>query len=73
MNPGLRSSDGLILFSARVDKEKQEAVFSMKSALFDSAGTYAQDASHAVPPKIVFLHRLYVRMLVQSAMSRVKA
>lgn len=73
MNPGLRNSDGLILFSARIDKEKQEAVFSMKSALFDSAGTYSKDAGHPVPPKITFLHRWYVRMLVQSAMSRVKA
>lgn len=72
MNPGLRSSDGLILFSARVDKENQEAVFSMKSALFDSAGTYPQDAGHPIPPKIIFLHRWYVRMLVQSAMGRVK-
>ena len=73
MTPGLRNSDGLILFSARIDKEKQEAVFSMKSALFDSAGAYAKDASHPVPPKITFLHSWYVRMLVQSAMGRVKA
>ncbi|KAK9769135.1 hypothetical protein AB5N19_13566 [Seiridium cardinale] len=73
LNPGLRNSDGLVLISARIDREKQEAVFSLKSALFDSASTFAEGADHKVPPKITFLHRWYVRILVQSGYGKVKA
>ncbi|KAK8100986.1 hypothetical protein PG999_011360 [Apiospora kogelbergensis] len=73
LQPGLRNSDGLILISARIDREKQEAVFSLKSALFDSAGSYNEGVGHPIPPKIVFLHRWYVRMLVQSGFGKVKA
>ncbi|KAH8663931.1 hypothetical protein BX600DRAFT_382027 [Xylariales sp. PMI_506] len=72
LEPGLRNSDGLVLISAKIDREKQEAIFSLKSALFNSAGTFAKDASHPVPPKITFLHGWYVRILVESAMGRVK-
>ncbi|KAK8136236.1 hypothetical protein PG984_004176 [Apiospora sp. TS-2023a] len=73
LQPGLRNSDGLVLISARIDHEKQEAVFSLKSALFDSAGSYGKGAGHPIPPKIIFLHPWYVRMLVQSGVGNVKA
>ncbi|KAK7935824.1 hypothetical protein PG985_001319 [Apiospora marii] len=73
LQPGLRNSDGLVLISARIDREKQEAVFSLKSSLFDSAGSYDKGAGHPIPPKIAFLHRWYVRILVQSSLGKVKA
>jgi hypothetical protein len=73
LEPGLRNSDGLVTIGARIDREKQEAVFSLKSALFNSAGTFEEGAGHPIPPKITFLHRWYVRMLVQSAYGKVKA
>ncbi|KAK8066294.1 hypothetical protein PG997_013041 [Apiospora hydei] len=73
LQPGLRNSDGLILFSARIDREKQEAVFSLKSALFDSAGSYGKGAGHPIPPKIVFLHPWYVRILTHCGVENVKA
>ncbi|KAK6855963.1 hypothetical protein PG995_008114 [Apiospora arundinis] len=73
LQPGLRNSDGLVLISARIDHEKQEAVFSLKSALFDSAGSYEKGVGHPIPPKIVFLHPWYVRILVQSGFGNVKA
>ncbi|KAH6652191.1 hypothetical protein BKA67DRAFT_349911 [Truncatella angustata] len=73
LNPGLRDSDGLILLSARIDREKQEAVFSFKSALFNSAGVFAPGTEHSVPSTITFLHRLYVRILTQAAYGNVKA
>ncbi|KAI1876444.1 hypothetical protein JX265_003970 [Neoarthrinium moseri] len=56
MNPGLRNSDGLVSISARIDRQKQEAIFSLKSALFNSAGAFAPEAEHPIPPKITFLH-----------------
>ncbi|KAH9903626.1 hypothetical protein F4778DRAFT_92014 [Xylariomycetidae sp. FL2044] len=70
--PGLRNSDGLIFFSAKIDREAQQAIFSLKSSLFSSAGDFAEGASHPVPPKMTFVHRWYVRMLVQSAVANVK-
>jgi hypothetical protein len=73
LQPGLRNSDGLILLSAKIDRENQQAVFSFKSALFNSAGTFEENAVHKVPPKITFLHQWYVRILVQSAVGNVKA
>ncbi|KAI0138386.1 hypothetical protein BJ166DRAFT_178848 [Pestalotiopsis sp. NC0098] len=71
--PGLRGSDGLILISARIDRERQEAVLSLKSALFNSAGDFPAGAQHTVPPKITFLHGWYVRILVQAGYGKVKA
>ncbi|KAI0122852.1 hypothetical protein BJ170DRAFT_114844 [Xylariales sp. AK1849] len=73
LEPGLRNSDGLVLITARIDREKQQAVFSLKSALFNSASTSAEGSGHPIPPKITFLHRWYVRMLVQSGVGKVKA
>ncbi|ORY71156.1 uncharacterized protein BCR38DRAFT_329833 [Pseudomassariella vexata] len=73
LNPGLRNSDGLVLISARINREKEVAEFSLKSALFDSAGTYPEGAVHGIPPKITFLHKWYVRMLVQAGVGKVKA
>lgn len=73
LSPGLRNSDGLILLSARIDREKQEAIFSFKSALFNSAGSFPEGVEHSVPSKIVHLHRWYVRILTQSGFGKVKA
>ncbi|KAI3336634.1 hypothetical protein HD806DRAFT_13077 [Xylariaceae sp. AK1471] len=73
LEPGLRKSDGLIFFSARIDPEQQHAVFHIKSALFSSSAPKVEGAPHSVPPKIMFLHEWYVRMLMQSAMKNVKA
>ncbi|KAI1505442.1 hypothetical protein F5X99DRAFT_368002 [Biscogniauxia marginata] len=72
LQPGLRNSDGLIFLSARIDREAQQAEFSLKSALFDSAAPHVEGAGHPISPKIVFLHRWYVRMLVQSAVRNVQ-
>lgn len=72
MVPGLRNSDGLVFISAKIDKEAQEAEFRLTSALFNSAAPFVEGAEHTIPPKIVFLHRWYVRMLVQSAVRNVK-
>ncbi|GAP88474.1 putative fad linked oxidase protein [Rosellinia necatrix] len=81
LEPGLRASDGLIFLSARIDPEQQHAVFHFKSALFSSkpssssetgSGSGSSPAPHPIPPKIVFLHGWYVRMLTQSAMRNVQ-
>ncbi|KAI1343695.1 hypothetical protein F5Y15DRAFT_174810 [Xylariaceae sp. FL0016] len=73
LEPGLRNSDGLVFLSARIDKDAQVAEFSLKSALFSSAAPFVEGQGHPIPPKITFLHRWYVRMLVQSAIGQVKA
>ncbi|KAI1457202.1 hypothetical protein F4805DRAFT_429288 [Annulohypoxylon moriforme] len=73
LQPGLRNSDGLIFFSAKIDKDASQAEFKLKSALFNSAGAFAKDAGHPIPPKIEFLHRWYVRMLTSSGVGNVKA
>ncbi|KAI1494806.1 hypothetical protein F5X96DRAFT_615479 [Biscogniauxia mediterranea] len=73
LEPGLRNSDGLIFLSARVDKQAQQAEFSLKTTLFNSAAPHVEGADHPIPPKITFLHRWYVRMLVESAVRNVKA
>jgi hypothetical protein len=73
LQPGLRASDGLVLISAKIDQATGEAVLSLKSSLFDSAGEYAKDAPHPVPKNITFYHRWYVRMLVQAGFGNVKA
>ncbi|KAI1097367.1 hypothetical protein F4804DRAFT_327825 [Jackrogersella minutella] len=73
MEAGLRNSDGLVFLSTKIDRETQQAEFRLKSALFSSAAPFVEGAEHSVPPKIMFLHRWYVRMLVQSATKNVKA
>ncbi|KAI0025018.1 hypothetical protein F4780DRAFT_490028 [Xylariomycetidae sp. FL0641] len=73
LEPGLRGSDGLVFLRAAIDRDAGQAVFSLKSALFSSAAESKEGASHPVPPKITFLHRWYVRILVQSAVGRVRA
>ncbi|KAI1184001.1 hypothetical protein F5B17DRAFT_102660 [Nemania serpens] len=72
MDSGLRKSDGLIFLSAKIDPEQEQAVFHFKSALFSSGAPKVKDAVTALPPKMVFLHKLYVRMLLQSAVRNVK-
>jgi hypothetical protein len=73
LQPGLRSSDGLVLISAKIDQDKGEAVLSLKSSLFDSKGEYAPGAQHPVPKNITFYHQWYVRMLVVAGYGNVKA
>ncbi|RYP70353.1 hypothetical protein DL769_004979 [Monosporascus sp. CRB-8-3] len=73
MTPGLRDSDGLIVLSAKINREAQQAEFNFKSALFNSAAPYVEGAQHSVPPKITFLHRWYVRILTEAAVGNVKA
>ncbi|KAI0165852.1 hypothetical protein GGR57DRAFT_138966 [Xylariaceae sp. FL1272] len=71
MEPGLRASDGLIWFSAKIDHEQQQAVFHLKSALFSSGAPKAEGVPHSIPPKMVSLHGWYVRMLTASAMRNI--
>ncbi|OTB06779.1 hypothetical protein M426DRAFT_318489 [Hypoxylon sp. CI-4A] len=73
LNGGLRDSDGLVVINAKIDKEAQQAEFTLKSALYSSSGNFAEGAKHPVPPKMTFLHRWYVRMLVASAVKNVKS
>ncbi|KAI1160912.1 hypothetical protein F5B18DRAFT_475774 [Nemania serpens] len=72
LEPGLRKSDGLIFLSAKIDPEQEQAVFHFKSALFSSGAPKVKDAVQSVPPKIVFLHKWYIRLLIQSAVRNVK-
>ncbi|KAI0118696.1 hypothetical protein GGR51DRAFT_554386 [Nemania sp. FL0031] len=73
LEPGLRASDGLVFFSAKIDTEQNLAVFHLKSALFSSSAPKVKGpVAHAVPTPIVFLHSWYVRMLIESAMRNVK-
>ncbi|KAI0874753.1 hypothetical protein GGS24DRAFT_500467 [Hypoxylon argillaceum] len=72
LEPGLRNSDGLIFLSAKIDPEQQQAVFHLKTALFNSGAPKVKGAAHSVPAKIEFLHAWYVRMLIESAMNNVK-
>ncbi|KAI2469286.1 hypothetical protein F4781DRAFT_230015 [Annulohypoxylon bovei var. microspora] len=73
LQPGLRNSDGLIFFSAKIDKDTSQAEFKLKSTLFSSAGTFERDVGHSVPSTIKFLHQWYVRMLTSSGVGNVKA
>ncbi|KAI1074486.1 hypothetical protein F5B20DRAFT_563458 [Whalleya microplaca] len=73
LEPGLRNSDGLVVISAKIDRDAQQAEFSLKSALFSSAAPFVEGAGHPIPPKIEFMHRWYVRMLVQSGIGKVKS
>ncbi|KAI1376743.1 hypothetical protein F4677DRAFT_417807 [Hypoxylon crocopeplum] len=73
LEAGLRNSDGLVFLSAKIDKEAQQAEFSLKSTLFSSAAPFVEGAGHPIPPKILFLHRWYVRILVESATRNVKS
>ncbi|KAI2630853.1 hypothetical protein GGR54DRAFT_173589 [Hypoxylon sp. NC1633] len=73
LEAGLRNSDGLVFLSAKIDKEAQQAEFRLKSALFSSAAPFVAGAEHSIPPTGTFLHRWYVRILVQSAVGNVKS
>lgn len=72
-SPGLRASDGLIVLAARIDRDAQQAEFTFKTALFNSAAPHVEGAGHPVPPKIERLHRWYVRILTQAAVGKVTA
>ena len=74
--PGLRASDGLIVLGARIDRDAQQAELYFKSALYDSSATKTKGAAivhHPIPPKIIPLHRWYVRVLTLSGAANVQA
>jgi len=64
LNRGVRDSDGLFEMSVKVDKEKGEAVFGLKSVFFKGLGK--SDAG-PMPSHIEFLHRYYTKLWMESA------
>ncbi|KUJ14931.1 uncharacterized protein LY89DRAFT_125544 [Mollisia scopiformis] len=66
LNKEVRATDGLFEMSVKVDKEKGEAVFGLKSVLFQGLGK-ADKAP--MPPHIEFLHRVYTKLWMETAVS----
>jgi hypothetical protein len=63
-NKDVRSSDGLFELRAEVDEAEQVARFEMKSIFFNGLDKSEQ---HMVPQHIVFLHRLYTKWWMETA------
>jgi len=63
---GVRASDGLFEMSVRIDRERGEAVFGLKSVLFQGLG---KADGPPMPPHIEFLHRVYTKLWMETAVS----
>jgi len=63
---GVRDTDGLFEMSVKVDRENGEAVFGLKSVLFQGLGK-AEKAP--MPPTIEFLHRVYTKLWMETAIA----
>jgi hypothetical protein len=62
----VRPSDGLFEMSVRVDREKGEAVFGLRSIFFQGLG---KAEKKPMPEHIEFLHRLYTKLWMETAVS----
>lgn len=69
-NPAPRDEDGLFIISAAVDRERGEAVLSLKSCFFNSSRKL--ESGEGQPPVwIEMLHRVYSRLWLVTGAWRV--
>lgn len=66
---GVRASDGLFEMSAVVKRDQGVVEFGLKSVFYKGLGLAAVPP---MPSHIEFLHQLYTRMMLQSAISHVR-
>ncbi|KAK4192321.1 copper amine oxidase [Podospora australis] len=71
-NSGPRDSDGLFVISAAVDKKRGEVVLALKSCFFNSAQRI-EAIQGPMPGWIEELHRLYSRILIETASWKLSA
>lgn len=64
LDKNVRASDGLFELKADVDEDEKVARFEMKSVFF--SGSKKSDV-HMVPGHIVYGHRLYTKLLMETA------
>ncbi len=67
LKTGLRDSDGLFEMGVKVNKEEDVAEFRLRSVFYKGMGTEAAP----MPSHIAFLHRLYTKLLMESAIRNV--
>lgn len=65
LNKDVRSSDGLFELRAEIDEAEKVARFEMKSVFFNGLDKSEQ---HMVPQHIVFLHKLYTKWWMETAL-----
>ncbi|KAI5301436.1 hypothetical protein KEM56_001718 [Ascosphaera pollenicola] len=68
LNKDVRASDGLFEMSAVVKEDEGVAEFGLKSIFFTGTGDMKEKGP--MPPFIVFLHRQYDRILIETAIWR---
>jgi len=66
LNRDVRPSDGLFEMSVKIDREKGEAVFGLKSVLFQGLG---KAEGKPMPAHIEFLHRVYTKLWMETAVA----
>jgi hypothetical protein len=66
LNRNVRPSDGLFEMSVKIDREKGEAVFGLKSVLFQGLG---KAKGKPMPAHIEFLHRVYTKLWMETAVA----
>lgn len=64
MKKDVRSSDGLFEMSVKIKKEEGVAEFALKSVFYVGLG---QTSSAPMPSHIEFLHRLYTKFWMETA------
>lgn len=67
LEKGIRDSDGLFEMGVVVNKEKGVAEFRLKSVFFKGTGTNGAP----MPAHIEFLHRLYTKLWMETAIRNV--
>ncbi|KAK2746876.1 hypothetical protein FQN55_005362 [Onygenales sp. PD_40] len=67
LDRGVRSSDGLFEISANIKKEEGVAEFTLKSVFYQGLG---EAENEPMPKPIVWLHRQYTKLLMETAVSR---
>jgi hypothetical protein len=68
LKTGVRESDGLFEMAAKVNKEEGVAEFRLKSVFYQGLG---KANGPPMPPHIEFLHRLYTKLWMESAIQKV--
>lgn len=70
LDKNVRASDGLFELKADVDEEEKVARFEMKSIFFSGA---IKSEQHMVPGHIEWGHRLYTKLLMETAVRQLIA
>jgi hypothetical protein len=68
LKTGVRDSDGLFEMSTAINKEEGVAEFRLKSVFYKGVGTATEKP---MPPHIEFLHRLYTKLWMETAVQNV--